>query len=50
MLDAAHFNMQALRCRRLARDSDEKTRLALVGLAVEYETRAVELTPPPVAD
>lgn len=52
MLDAAHFNTQARRCRRLARGSDEKTRLALVGLATEYEAKAeaIELASPPVAD
>lgn len=50
MLDAAHFNSQARRCRRLARDCDDKTRLALVGLATEYEAKATELKTPHIAD
>jgi hypothetical protein len=43
MLDAAHFDTQARRCRRLAPGFDEKTRLALVGLATEYEAKAIAL-------
>jgi hypothetical protein len=43
MLDAAYFREQAARCRRLARDSDDKTSAALLEIEMEYALKAAEL-------
>jgi len=43
MPDAAYFRTQAARYRRLARQADEWTAQALIGMAEEYEAKAVEL-------
>ncbi len=43
MSDAAYFRTQALKCRRLARSSDEREARILDDMADEYEAKAREL-------
>lgn len=42
-LDSHYYANQAAKCRRLAKQADEKTAKALLTLAAEYDARAVEL-------